>query len=107
MRLGGDAVEAFEPAPPSVRSLTATVKRNRLARVRIHELALSNENGSQTMRLDDRTVGSWSMTHLLTGRVEAAKADSESDRLARDIQVETRTLDQKGSICNFLWTPTE
>jgi FkbM family methyltransferase len=65
LKLGGEWVEAFEPAPYSREILTATLERNNLAdNVRVHALALGDRDGEATMLASREDVGAASAAYL-------------------------------------------
>jgi FkbM family methyltransferase len=63
--LGGTAVEAFEPAAYNLRILQATVQRNGLAgRVRVHPVALGDQDGLGTLIASSKDVGASSAAYV-------------------------------------------
>lgn len=70
-------VHAFEPQPAAARLLRSTIERNGLSQVRVHELALSDEDGLSTMWVPDENRG-------------AASLERHGDDGGTSIQVSTR-----------------
>jgi FkbM family methyltransferase len=65
LKLGGEQVEAFEPAPYNLDVLRATLKRNGLAgRVRVHAFALGDRNGEADLVAGRADVGASSAAYL-------------------------------------------
>jgi FkbM family methyltransferase len=65
LALGGDRVEAFEPAPFNVRTLQANLARNDYTgRVRVHTLALGNENRHGSLIASEADIGAASASYV-------------------------------------------
>ena len=65
LKLGGERVEAFEPAPYNREVLKATLERNGLTeKVRVHALALGDRDGEATLLASRQDVGAASAAYL-------------------------------------------
>jgi FkbM family methyltransferase len=65
LALGGERVEAFEPAPFNRRVLEETLARNHLSdRVRVHGIALGDTNGQATLVISEADIGAASAAYL-------------------------------------------
>ncbi|HYO49257.1 MAG TPA: FkbM family methyltransferase [Chloroflexia bacterium] len=65
LALGGERVEAFEPAPFNRRMLEETLARNHLSdRVRVHGVALGDTNGQATLVISEDDIGAASAAYL-------------------------------------------
>lgn len=65
LALGGERVEAFEPAPFNKHVLEETLARNRLLdRVRVHNVALGDTNGQATLVISEADIGAASAAYL-------------------------------------------
>jgi FkbM family methyltransferase len=65
LALGGERVEAFEPAPFNRRVLEETLARNHLSdRVRVHGVALGDANGQAMLVISEADIGAASAAYL-------------------------------------------
>ena len=65
LKLGGERVEAFEPAPYNRQVLETTLQRNGfMDKVRVHALALGDRNGEATLLASREDVGAASAAYL-------------------------------------------
>jgi FkbM family methyltransferase len=65
LKLGGERVESFEPAPYNRQVLEATLRRNGFAdKVRVHALALGDRDGEATLLASREDVGAASAAYL-------------------------------------------
>ncbi|HUP28359.1 MAG TPA: FkbM family methyltransferase [Chloroflexia bacterium] len=105
LKLGGQSVEAFEPAPYNREILEATLERNNLARnVRVHSVALGSRDGEATLLASRKDVGASSAAYLRqTGGVGLMpEAESGSVPGVESINVPLRKLD---TVCAELELP--
>lgn len=65
LKLGGERVEAFEPAPYNREILLATIEKNGFAgRVRVHEVALGDKEGDGVLLASKLDIGAASAAYL-------------------------------------------
>jgi FkbM family methyltransferase len=90
---GGEGVTAFEPLPYNARLVSAVIARNQLARVKLLEVAVSDEDHSTAVIADESSVSTSSMACLTSIRSAVERLDAARFRNATVTAVAARRLD--------------
>ena len=97
LSLGGVWVEAFEPAPSSRAVLEETLIYNHLSEgVRVHSVALGNENSTADLIIDETDIGAASAAFIdrFGGTDTLSKVAGSRLPGARSVTVALRSLDE-------------
>jgi FkbM family methyltransferase len=90
---GGAGVEAFEPLPTNADIIVQGARRNGLAGVRVHQVALSDANATAQMRVNASNLSTSSMAYLEHQGGVAERRDSAEYAESQFIVVPVRSLD--------------
>jgi FkbM family methyltransferase len=93
MAVGGQGVETFEPVPLNARVVADTVRRNSIAAVKIHQLALGSYTGKGKLMVDIAGLNATSMAYVdEIGGIDSQRK-SYRYRNSRAIDTAVSTLD--------------
>jgi FkbM family methyltransferase len=93
LAFGGTGVHAFEPLPSNAEAVRRVIERNGLSAAHLHEVALSDREGTAELLSDASNVSTSSMAYLKEAGGVAESQDSATYQRSTAVSVPTASLD--------------